>query len=147
MWLCSLIFFAFFGNCHIGTSRTNIFRRSRSTSSALLAIHDLDSLLCHLSLRAHFLQTRNKRFDLLLLARNGRFQSFDLVMLFQEFIQQHCVYGVVAHGLKFSVPPAFYEVRSRLLNFFGDASASRMPAIYVAVCAGCTTPNGSVTST
>jgi len=51
-----------------------------------LFIYQWRSPLCHLELRAHFLETRSERFDLLLLARDCPFHSLDFAMFFEEFI-------------------------------------------------------------
>jgi hypothetical protein len=53
-------------------------------------------------LSAHFLQTRSKRLDLLLVLYSIRFKFLDFAMLFEEFIEQHCVHGFISHCVRFS---------------------------------------------
>ena len=55
-------------------------------STILFVIYNPRSPLFALDLRCHLLQTRSQRFDLRLLARNGRFQFLEFAMFFEKFI-------------------------------------------------------------
>jgi hypothetical protein len=63
-----------------------------------MIIHDrLRRTAAHLDLRAYLLQTRSKRLNLLLLARDRRFLFLVLVVFFEELAEQHRVHRFVAH--------------------------------------------------
>jgi len=68
---------------------------------------------------------RPARFDLLLVARNGRFQSFDLLMLFEELIEQHRVHCVVAHRVWFPFLVGQHQTVIHLCDLFGNQTELR----------------------
>ena len=57
----------------------------------------------HLDLRAHFLQSRSKRFNLLLLHVN-------LATCFEKLVKQHCVYLIVAHAVGLPIGIAHNQI-------------------------------------
>ena len=69
---------------------------------------------------ADLLQAREKRLDLVLLLRDGRFQVLHFAMLFEEFVEQHRIHCVVADSEEFAVLIAHDQVRVHRRDFFGD---------------------------
>src|ERR1051326_1902873 len=43
-------------------------------------------------------------------------------MFFQKLVQQHCIYLIVSHGVRFTVSIPSHEVRIYLLNVLGHKS-------------------------
>ena len=88
---------------------------SATKIGAILGIVDhLRRRFARFNLRAHALQARSKRVNLLLLARdsrlealflfcNNRFQFLHLAMFFEKLVEQHRVNRFVAHGKRFAV--------------------------------------------
>ncbi len=68
----------------------------------LIAYDDLRRSPVHFDLRAHFPEARGKRVNLLLLPCDGRVLFLHMAVLFEELVEQHRVYLVVAHALGFS---------------------------------------------
>ena len=67
--------------------------------AALGIVDHLRRRFARFELRAYLLQARSKRFNLLLLPSDDRFQVLHLMMLFEELVEQHRVHRFVAHGV------------------------------------------------
>src|SRR5437773_7167408 len=107
--------------------------------AALLIVEDhLRRRAAHLDLRAHPLQARSKRFNLLLLVRvsrlevllqlrDGRFLFLHCAVLFEKLVEQHRIHSFVAHSVNF--PCASRATRSRFTSSTSSATTPncRMP--------------------
>src|SRR6266498_1010781 len=96
-------------------------------------IYSLGRRSIQFNLRAHLLQTSGKNLNLLFLLRDRRFQFLHSLMLFEEFVQQHRVHRVVAHGVNFTVLVTHYEVGVHSGHFFGDQTKLRYPNLVALV--------------
>jgi hypothetical protein len=81
------------------------------------------------------LQARSKRFDLLLLLRDCRFQLRHFAVLFEELIELHRVHLVVAHGVGFPLCPAPLDRDSPFLHLRPRAQAVKCLAGLYPSCA------------
>src|SRR6266540_4275350 len=88
-------------------------------------IYSLGRRSIQFNLRAHLLQTSGKNLNLLFLLRDRRFQFLHLAVLFEEFIEQHGVHRVVAHGVNLTVLIAHHQVGVHFGNFLGDQTKLR----------------------
>jgi hypothetical protein len=73
--------------------------------------------LARLKLGGHFLEAHSESFNLLLLARDGAFLFFVLAMLFEKFVEQHRVHGIVAHGVDLAVVVAKTTIQLAVSDF------------------------------
>src|SRR5438876_545916 len=105
--------------------------------TALLIVGDkLRCRFAHFNLRAHLLQARSKRFNLLLLVRgsrlevllqlhDGRFLFPHFAVLFEELIEQHRVDRLVANGNDFALLVARHQIRIHGGHVLGDKAKIR----------------------
>src|SRR5437016_284462 len=105
--------------------------------AALLIVGDhLRRRAAHLDFRAHPLQARSKRFNLLLLVRgsrlevllqlrDGRFLFLHCAALFEELVEQHRIHSFVAHSVNFPLCVAGHQIRIHFFHFFGHEAELR----------------------
>ncbi len=79
----------------------------------------LRSRATHLDLRAHFLQSRSKRFNLLLLFCYDRSLFFHLAVLFEKFVEQHRVHRFIAHGVRLALVVPSHQIGIDLSDIRG----------------------------
>jgi hypothetical protein len=78
-----------------------------------------------IDLRAHLLQTRSKRFNLLLLLCDGRFLLLVLAMLLEKLIEQHRVHRFIAHTLRLALIVASHQSGVYLFHFLSHETELR----------------------
>ena len=85
----------------------------------MTAHDDLRRRMVRLDLRAHFLQSRSKGVNLLLLTCNSRLEVFallfDFAVLFEKLVEQHRIHRFVANGVNLAAlitPSGFAEIVS-----------------------------------
>jgi hypothetical protein len=77
----------------------------------------LRSSFVQFNLCAHFLQASSKRFNLLLLPLDNRLLLLVFAVLFKELVEQHRVYGVVAHRVGFAIFVPSHQIRAYLFDW------------------------------
>jgi hypothetical protein len=68
------------------------------------------------------LQASSKRFNLLLLPLDNRLLLLVFAVLFKELVEQHRVYGAVAHRVGFAIFVASHQIGANLFYFLGNES-------------------------